>query len=110
MSYPPEKRSFYRIQYNPANCPFFKFQGHNFQVVDLSEEGFRFAIQKGAKLEGETDVTGSINFRDGESFLVHGVIQRNEGTEITVKLKTSFSLKKIMSEQRRLIQRNRNSA
>lgn len=104
MPYPPEKRNFYRIQYNPANCPFFKFEALNFQVVDLSEEGFSFSTQTLKSLEVSLDMTGSLNFRDGDSFLVHGTILRIVGQTITVKLKHAFSLKKIMAEQRRLIQ------
>lgn len=104
MTYPPEKRNFYRIHYNASTCPFFKFQAHSFEIVDLSEEGFRFSLSTTKGLTVDMEVTGSLNFRDGESFLVHGTLMRVSPNEATVKLKRAFSLKKIMSEQRRLIQ------
>lgn len=105
-----QRRNFFRIHYSPKDCPFFRFQAQNFSVVDLSEEGFKFQIENSKGLELEMDVSGALNFRDGESFLVHGIIRRLTNTEVSIKLKSPLPLRKIMSEQRSLIQKQKSAS
>ncbi len=110
MSPANQRRNHFRLRYGPMDCPFFRFQGRNFSVLDISEEGFRFSLVSSHGLELGMDVSGAMNFRDGESFLVHGVIRRLTDTEVSIKLKGPIPLRKIMSEQRLLIQKQKTAS
>lgn len=55
----------------------------------------------------DMDVTGVLNFRDGESVLVSGAIRRITAKEVSIKLKKPIPLRKIMAEQRAMIQRQK---
>lgn len=53
--------------------------------------------------EGRT-VVGWVRFYDGEAAPVEGVLLRIEGYEAIIQLSFGVSLKRMLSEQRRLIQ------
>ena len=98
-----EKRSYYRIKYTSSTCPIFKFADKHFEILDLSEQGFRFSIGIHTGITVEMGLSGSLTFKDGESFLIHGTVKRVVGNEISILLKKPLPLRKIMSEQQKLI-------
>lgn len=102
----PQRRSHFRITYEKEHAPKLAYSGCQFPVLDVSEEGIRFRAEgvKGMKIDD--DVIGTLTFEDGEVFIVRGPIVRIQKSDISVKLKkAAIPLRKIMSEQRRLIQK-----
>ena len=102
----PQRRSHYRIQYDKERAPKLAFSGHHFPVIDVSEEGIRFLAEgvKGFK-EGD-DVVGTLTFEDNESFIIRGPVIRVQKEHISIKLsRAAIPLRKIMAEQRRLLQK-----
>lgn len=98
-----QRRSHFRIEYNALNCPILKLAGIEFNVLDLSEAGIRFSMDGFSGLKVEMDISGSLTFRDGESFLLHGKVIRIDDNKVSLTLKKPIPLRKIMSEQRALI-------
>ena len=100
-----DQRKHYRINYTEVNCPQLLSSGVNFNVLDLSEEGLRFTLKNMIGFKLDDSVTGSITFVDGESFLVYGIVKRVSSGDVSLVLKRPIPLRKIVEEQRRLIQK-----
>lgn len=77
--------------------------GKSYRVLDLSEEGIRFRNSLTSELSIHNTITGTLNFKDGEVFLIRGTVTRLTHDEVGLKLKTPIPLRKIMSEQRTII-------
>src|SRR5438552_2054468 len=100
------RRNFYRLNYPEAYHPKLRMNGANYRVLDLSEQGLRFHMGTASgSVHLQDEVVGTLNFTDGESFIIRGNVSRvNEG-EISVNLKVPIALRKIMAEQRILIEK-----
>ncbi len=97
------RRTYYRLYYSESHCPLFRMNGVNYKVLDLSEEGLRFENIKSSKISFNDALAGTLNFPDGETYLVRGGITRLSDADVSVKLKTPLPLRKIVAEQRELI-------
>ncbi len=83
----------------------FRANGKEYRVCDISEEGLRFKNNSKSGLSIDESVAGTLNFRDGETFLLRGTISRVSADDVILKLKTPIPLRKIMEEQRLIIGR-----
>ena len=59
----------------------------------------------GYAVRRDQQFTGVLRFRDGETVSIEGVVQRFEGKEIVLNLSSGVSLKRMMAEQKRLLQK-----
>lgn len=100
-----DRRSYYRIYYPEGYCPHFRMNKVNFKVFDLSEWGMRFRTSPETKIHFTDAIIGTLNFENGESFLLRGTISRLTDHDVTITLKTPVPLRKIVAEQRELITR-----
>ena len=105
-----QRRQYFRIQYTPKNCPYFRFQARTVPVLDLAEESFRMEMGTTEGLKEQMEISGSMQFRDGETFLIHGSLQRILGSQVVVHLKGRIPLRKIMSEQILIIQKQKDAS
>ena len=105
-----QRRNFYRIEYhNPSDCPQAKISGKSFEVRDLSEKAVRIHTGSTSGFTKGLTVSGAMHFTDGESFLVSGEVLSVRGSDVVIQFKKGFPLRKIMEEQRRLIQKTKGS-
>ncbi len=98
-----ERRQFYRLRYPEADRPKLQFDNMEYHVVELSESGVRIALSRWQLGDGRS-VVGWIRFYDGEAIPIEGIVLRTEGEEVVVQLSLGVSLKRMLDEQRRLIQ------
>ena len=96
-----EKRKFFRIEYPASIRPTIKVRKHEFEVLDISEKGVRFFLEKEIKF-GRW-VNGNITFHDGKTISIEGRIAwkrgENVGMFLTVK---AIPYTRIIAEQRLL--------
>ncbi len=98
-------RQHVRIYY-PTDCPK-KFlpeliiRYHSYQILDISEGGIRFSVPiMGLIRDGV--VTGAIHFTDNTFVEISGEIVRRMRNQIALKLDKGIPYSRIMSEQMRL--------
>jgi hypothetical protein len=101
------QRNHFRIEYPKADRPRIKIDKTEFEVLDVSEHGIKFA--GGGRFRGppKTLVKGTILFKDGKSCDVVGVVLRHmkDTGDVAVKLSQGVPLAKMMEEQRVLLQK-----
>jgi hypothetical protein len=98
-----ERRAFYRLRYPEPERPKLLFDNTECHVAELSESGARL-IHARWHLDTGRKIAGWIRFADGEATEVEGIVLRTEGGEAIVRLSVGVSLKRMLDEQRRLIQ------
>lgn len=99
------RRNYFRLYYPQSHCPYYRLNGRNYNVIDLSEEGMRFQNDPKSHISFNDALAGTLNFPDGESYLVRGTITRLTDEEVVVVLNTPVPLRKIVAEQIDLISR-----
>ena len=100
-----DRRNFYRILYPDVSCPKLLLSGYTFNVIDISEEGLRFNNLSHDGFKNGLGVSGSVTFPDGESFLIYGEVKRVNDKEVSISLKRPIPLRKIVEEQRRMLEK-----
>jgi len=98
-----ERRAFYRLRYPESERPKLLADNMECDVLELSESGARLAQVRRHFRTGRT-VSGAIQFAEGDAVEVEGTVLRIEGAEVVVQLTMCVSLKRMLEEQRRLIQ------
>jgi hypothetical protein len=100
---PIESRRYYRVQYPSTLRPQLRLDGLLLAVIDLCEQGLRFA--KGSAGAGElgTTLEATLQFRDGQSMTVRGSVVRITARDVAIALERGLSLNLIRREQRRLM-------
>jgi hypothetical protein len=101
------EREHYRVAYPTSLRPKLLVQGHTFDVVDISERGIRFRLDKAEAPAPGFEVQGAVRFRRGETITVRGVVLRVIQGEVAAKLEEGVPLRVIMEEQRYLLDRHR---
>ncbi|MCI0434065.1 MAG: PilZ domain-containing protein [Gemmatimonadetes bacterium] len=99
-------RSSYRIQYPVADRPRLLIDGTGHEVLDCSESGLRYRLEKGRPARYGQDVLGVVQFRRGVEIAVEGRIVRIEGDVAAIHF-TAFGIPfgVILAEQRDLLRR-----
>ncbi len=100
-------REHYRVAYPSTLRPKLLVQGHTFDVVDISERGIRFRLEKADEPAPGVEVQGTVRFRRGDTITVRGVVLRVVQGEVAAKLEEGVPLRVIMEEQRYLLDRHR---
>lgn len=97
-------RRHYRIPYPIGARPSGKWAGKPFEVVDLSEEGMKIEFLAPQQLLKGQIIKTDLRFHDSEVFPFQGKVLRQETpTLVVLQLVEAIPLRKIMSEQRYLI-------
>jgi len=100
-----QKRQFFRLEYPPLDRPKLLLMGRSYEVMDLSENGIRFAATDPINFPVNSALIGSIVFHDGTTAPVTGLVLRVQPHQVIAELRTGVSLAVMMNEQRRLIQK-----
>ena len=80
-----ERRTYFRISYQPEKRPKLVIGKHEFDIVDISESGIRFVNNK--KIGVKKKVLGKATFLNGESVIVEGNIVWEQNGEFGLLLK-----------------------
>ncbi len=80
-----ERRSYFRILYQPTNRPKLTIESHVFEIADISEGGIRLINHQNIKLEEA--VHGTATFLFGETIDIEGTIVWEQNNEIGLLLK-----------------------
>lgn len=80
-----ERRTFFRITYNPDKRPVLKIGEYAFEIADISEGGIRIINER--KLEIEKPVRGTATFLYGDSIDIEGDIVWEQDSEMGLLLK-----------------------
>ena len=103
------RRDFYRIVYEPEERPILKVENSDFHfekeqrfdVLDISEQGIRFALEGTTRLEDR--IEGELIFPSGRLVKIEGEAVRKKENEMVLLLTTPISYEFIVREQRRII-------
>jgi len=99
-----DRRGLYRVTYPPEARPKLKIKSREFEVINLSEKGIRFLLDK--QIEFTKWVRGRVTFQDGESLEVEGKIIWKKPDEIALSLLIiPIPYERVLKEQRYLINR-----
>ncbi len=107
MDQPPgiHGRTYYRLRYPGAERPTVRIEDRDYEVSEVSERGAKIVLAGACALRLDQPFAGVLRFRDGETVSVEGVVQRFAGKEIVLNLSSGVSLKRMMAEQKRLLQK-----
>ena len=97
-----QRRRYYRLHYPEVERPSVWFKGQYYEVTEVSEEGLVILLGSGCAVRLGQSFVGVIQFRDGETHSIVGVVLRIDESKMAVKLSKGISLKRMMAEQIRL--------
>ena len=88
------KRKFKRYSYKPDCCPILTWQGINFNVLNISENGLKIEIQSNPDMRSDFNVfNGDLCFSNGLQIPVSGEQVWIIGNDIGIKLNEPISEK-----------------
>jgi hypothetical protein len=102
-----QKRGHYRLEYPVSDRPSVLVNGHQYEVVDVSEQGMKFKCQNKITPDKDSPFKATVFFKDGKSFDVSGTILRYdaEQDQCVVQLTKGIPLAKMIEEQLLLIRK-----
>jgi len=97
-----QRRRYYRLHYPEIERPTVWFKGRYYEVSEISEGGVVILLGDGCAVRLGQAFVGVIQFQDGETNSIVGVVLRIDGNRMVVKLSKGISLRRMMTEQIRL--------
>jgi len=97
-----QRRRYYRLQYPEVERPTVWFKGRDYEVTEVSEGGVMILLGDGCAVRLGQSFVGVIQFQDGETNPIVGVVLRIAANKMAVKLSKGISLRRMMAEQIRL--------
>ena len=96
-----ERRSYFRVTYDPSERPLLQIDDKEFDVMDISEEGIRFVNQYDIQLNKQ--ISGKLKLLNNDLLEITGSIEWVEGNQVGVCLKQPIPTAVIMREHRYVI-------
>lgn len=100
--HPRNQRRYYRLRYPEVERPTVWFKGRTYEVTEVSERGVMILLGDGCAVRLGQLFVGVVQFRDGETTSIVGVVLRIDANKMVVKLSKGISLSRMMAEQIRL--------
>jgi hypothetical protein len=97
-----QRRRYYRLRYPEVERPTVWFKGRYYEAAEVSEGGVMILLGDGCAVRLGQSFVGVIQFQDGETNSIVGVVLRIDETKMAVKLSKGISLRRMMAEQIRL--------
>lgn len=92
------QRDFFRVEFPRSYFPVIHLETGQYDVLDVSESGVRFKIEKSNGFKLNQDIMAIIRFPDGDVFDCSGQVVRMDHHAISMLLSSPLPLKKIRSE------------
>ncbi len=100
-----DRRNHYRLQYPPSEQPTIRIDGRKLKVFDLSEGGAKVVLAGGYEPRPDQPIVAVIQFADGQTMTVEGVVLRVDQEWLTLRFTKGVSQKRMLWEQVRLRKR-----
>ena len=97
-----QRRRYYRLQYPELERPTVWFKARYYEVTEVSEGGVMILLGDGCAVRLGQSFAGVVQFEDGETNSIVGVVLRIDANKMIVKLSKGISLRRMMAEQIRL--------
>jgi len=97
-----QRRRYYRLHYPEVERPTVWFKGQYYGVTEVSEGGVMILLGDGCAVRLGQSFVGVIQFQDGETNPIVGVVLRIDEGRMAVKLSKGISLRRMMAEQIRI--------
>jgi hypothetical protein len=97
-----QRRRYYRLRYPEVERPTVWFKGRYYEVLEVSEGGAMILLGDGCAVRLGQSFVGVVQFQDGETSSIVGVVLRLDENKMVVKLSKGISLRRMMAEQIRL--------
>jgi len=97
-----QRRRYYRLQYPELERPTVWFKARYYEVTEVSEGGVMILLGDGCAVRLGQSFAGVVQFEDGETNPIVGVVLRIAENKMVVKLSKGISLRRMMAEQIRL--------
>jgi len=98
----PHRRRHYRVAYPPNDAPTLHTKNGQATVINISEEGMKFACDVQQLPALTSEIQGTVVFGDGQAFEIEGKIVR---VEVAARLSKAIPYEKIVKEQIQLIKK-----
>lgn len=98
------QRTHFRLEYPKPDRPTILIDGSTFEILDLSEQGCRFAV-KSIFVSAKQAIRGTVRFKDGKTCDVVGHILRSTDDSCVLVLNKGVPLAKMHEEQRIMIRK-----
>ena len=95
-----DRRTFFRIFYQPTKKPKLIVGEHEFEIADISEGGIRLINDQNIKLEGP--VSGKTTFLYGESINIEGEVVWKQNNQVGILLK-DYILPATMEKEKQFV-------
>jgi len=97
-----ERRRYYRLRYPTSERPAVRINDREFPVAEISEKGIQILVPHECSTGQDASFSAVIQFRDGESIPIEGVVLRREKKFMVVELSKGIPMKRMLVEQSRL--------
>ena len=91
-------RDYFRVEFPKTYYPVIHLEDGKYDVMDVSEGGVRFKINKGKDFRIREDLTAIIQFPDGDIYDCSGQVVRINEQAVSLVLSSPLPLKKIRAE------------
>jgi len=99
----PQKRDHFRIVFPLGQRPCLVADLAEWDIVDLSENGAKIAVNCRTSLCSREKFAATIRFHDGTAAEVTASVQRQENEQVVLQFAEEVPYSLIMAEQRRLL-------
>ena len=96
-------RQHFRVEYPPEVQPLFIQKKNQHSIIDLSERGIKFSIERTFRMKVGDKLEGKVVFSDNDETDIKGKILRLDEAYAVIYLDQRVSLQKIMEQQRFLL-------
>jgi len=98
-----QNRDYFRIVFPIGERPCLKADLTEWDILDLSENGARVAVNDDNTLRSLDSFDATIRFSDGTAATVNACVQRREAEGVVLQFREQLAYSLIMAEQRRLL-------
>ena len=98
-----QRRAHFRLRYPRSEGPLAGIGKEKYEVSELSEGGARILLPGDWTSAIGRPIGGTLEFPDGESIPVEGVVLRIEGPEVIVQFTKGVSFRRMLSEHSRIL-------
>jgi hypothetical protein len=99
-----QKRDYFRVRFPITQRPCLIAGSTELEVIELSENGARVAVNGSSTLCQSDPFDATIRFKDGTTATVSASVHRWEAEQAVLQFSDNLSYSIIVAEQRRLLQ------
>jgi hypothetical protein len=102
-----EKRAHYRVKYPIKGGSRFIFNGHQYEIIEISPNGLKFNQKGEFKIRVGLKINARVELKNGYSGDLTVKVMRMDKESVAIKLETGIPPKVIIDEERYILEHNK---